>query len=583
MDELSSMNRYFALLAIAALLITGCKSTQSTTSSSKVSKNTLSDGQRAEVTFLFFNANKEKLLGNYNNAADLFAEVIRKDPNNAAAMYELANIYGEQKKFTDALFFSKSAYLIDPSNPWYTMTYADVLQKNKKFEESATVIEKLVNLYPDRVDYYYEWASALLYAEKPAEAIKVYDKLEAKTGINKDLSMQKARLYQRMNKNDKAVAELQKLIESNPNEAQSYGMLAELYQSMGEKEKALETYNKILQIDPENPYIHLSLADYYRNNGDKEKSVEELKKAFQNKDLDIETKLSILSSYFALVELHPELKEQAHEMCRLLIEAHPNESRAHAVYGDFLYQDKKTAEALVEFKAARELGSKEFIVYRQIMYLEAQLQTWDSLLIESEEALTLFPDQPEVYYLKGVACSQKKKYNDAVSAYQTGVKMVVDNKNLEVQFYASLGDTYQELKDFPKSEENYDKALELDPQNATVLNNYAYYLSLRGEKLEKAESMSGQSNALEPNQASYQDTYGWIMYKMGKYSDAKIWIEKAIANTPGKSGTLLEHYGDVLFKLGDTIKALEYWQQAKDAGDGSEFLDKKIQEKKLFD
>ena len=95
--------------------------------------------------------------------------------------------------------------------------------------------------------------------------------------------------------------------------------------------------------------------------------------------------------------------------------------------------------------------------------------------------------------------------------------------------------------------------------------------------------MSGQSNALEPNQASYQDTYGWIMYKMGKYSDAKIWIEKAIANTPGKSGTLLEHYGDVLFKLGDTIKALDYWQQAKDAGDGSEFLDKKIQEKKLFD
>ena len=177
MDELSSMNRYFALLAIAALLITGCKSTQSTTSSPKVSKNTLSDGQRAEVTFLFFNANKEKLLGNYNNAADLFAEVIRKDPNNAAAMYELANIYGEQKKFTDALFFSKSAYLIDPSNPWYTMTYADVLQKNKKFDESATVIEKLVNTYPDRVDYYYEWASALLYAEKPAEAIKVYDKL----------------------------------------------------------------------------------------------------------------------------------------------------------------------------------------------------------------------------------------------------------------------------------------------------------------------------------------------------------------------------------------------------------------------
>ncbi|HRH67007.1 MAG TPA: tetratricopeptide repeat protein, partial [Bacteroidia bacterium] len=450
------MNRNFVLIALSALLISGCKSTQTTTSTSRVSKSTLSDSQRAEVTYLFFNANKEKLLGNFNNAADLFAEVIRKDGSNAAAMYELANIYAEQKKYSDALFFSKSAYQIDPSNPWYTLSYADILQKNKKFDESADVLEKLVSAYPDRVDYYYEWASALLYAEKPAEAIKVYDKLEAKTGVSKEISMQKARLYQRMNKNDKAVVELQKLIDYNPADAQSYGMLAELYQSMGQKEKALETYNKILQIDPENPFIHLSLADYYRNNGEKEKSVAELKKAFQNKDLDIETKLSILSSYYALVELHPELKDQALEMCRLLIEAHPNESRAHAVYGDFLYQDKKTTEALAEFKTARDLGSKEFIVYRQIMYLEAQLQAWDSLLVESEEAMTLFPDQPEVYYLNGVAYSQKKKYVEAATAFQSGVKMVVDNKNLEVQFYASLGDTYQELKDFQKSEENYD-------------------------------------------------------------------------------------------------------------------------------
>lgn len=578
------MNRYFALIAIAALLISGCKSSQTSTSAPKAaSKSSLTDVQKSEVTYLFFNANKEKLLGNYNNAADLFAEVIRKDGNNAAAMYELSNIYVEQKKYSDALFFSKSAYLIDPLNPWYTLSYADILQKNKKFDESADVISKLVTAYPDRVDYYYEWASALLYAEKPAEAIKVYDKLETKTGINKELSMQKARLYQRMNKNDKAVVELQKLIDSNPADAQSYGMLAELYQSMGEKEKALDTYNKILQIDPENPFIHLSLADYYRNNGDKDKSVEELKKAFQNKDLDINTKLSILGSYYALVELHPELRQQAMDMCKLLIQAHPSESRAHAVYGDFLNQDKQANEALAEYKIARDLGSKDFVVYQQILFLEAQVQAWDSLLTESEEALTLFPDQPVVYYLNGVAYAQKKKYSEAVAAYQTGVKLVVDNKNLEVQFYAGLGDTYQELKDFQKSEENYDKALELDPKNANVLNNYAYYLSIRGEKLEKAEAMSAESNALEPTQASYQDTYGWIMYKQGKYKDAKIWIEKALSNTQGKSGTLLEHYGDILFKMGDTLKALEYWQQAKDAGDGSEFLDKKLQEKKLFD
>ena len=229
---------------------------------------------------LFYNASKEKILGNLDNAASIFSEVIRRDPSNAAAMYELANIYTAQKKYADALFFAKSAYTIDHKNSWYVLTYSDILQKNKKFNEAADVLSKLVQDYPDHPDYYFEWASALIFAERPAEAIKVLDKLESQIGISKDVSMQKARLYQRMNKNDKAVEELKKLIAYDPTDSQSYGMLAEVYQAMGEKEKALETYNKILEIDPNNPYIHLSLADFYRSNGEKEKSVEELKKGF---------------------------------------------------------------------------------------------------------------------------------------------------------------------------------------------------------------------------------------------------------------------------------------------------------------
>ena len=107
-----------------------------------------------------------------------------------------------------------------------------------------------------------------------------------------------------------------------------------------QKEKALDTYNQILNIDPDNPYMHLSLADFYRSNGEKEKSVEELKKAFLNKELDIDTKISILSSYYTLIGIHPELMEQALEMCEFLINSHPSEPNAHAVYGDFLRQDK---------------------------------------------------------------------------------------------------------------------------------------------------------------------------------------------------------------------------------------------------
>ncbi|MCX6274579.1 MAG: tetratricopeptide repeat protein [Bacteroidetes bacterium] len=571
-------------LIVPIVLLVSCKGGQQSSSSKPASKSSLSDSQRTDVTYLFFNANKEKILGNLNNAADLFAEVIRKDGSNHASMYELANIYAEQKKYSDALFFIRSAYKLDSKNEWYAMSFAEILQKNGKFEESATVYEQLLKDKPDRLDYYFEWASALIYANKLSDAIKVLDKLEAKIGVNKDVVMQKQRLYMQLGKTDKAIAEVQKLIDENPKDAQAYGMLAELYQNIGQKEKALEIYNKVLEIDPENPYIHLSLADYYRTNGDKEKSVAELKKAFGNKKLDIDTKIQILASYYALIELHPEMKEQALEMSKLLIEANPEEPRAHAVYGDFLIQDKQYDKALDEYQLAKKLGAKEFTIAQQLMFLESQLQRWDSLLTESEETISNFPDQPLGYFFNGLANSQKKKYADAVKSLNTGVKLIVDNKNLEGQFYSSLGEAYNELKDYAKSDENYEKALELNPKDVNVLNNYAYFLSVRGEKMDKAELMSKESNALEPDQGSYEDTYGWIMYKQGKYSEAKIWIEKSLSHGSDKSATVLEHYGDILYKLGDTNKAYEYWQKAKNAGEGySEFLDRKLEGKKLIE
>ena len=573
--------KYFNYFLLLSVFIAGCKTSQ-TGKTSATSK--MLDVQRAEVTTLFFNACKEKIIGNPENAASLFSDVLRKDPNNAASSYELANIYADQKKFADALFFSKSAYNQDKRNSWYALSYAEILQKNKKFNDAAEVLNRLVQDYPNNSDYYFEWANALIYADRPSDAVKAYDKLEMQTGITKEVSLQKTRLYQRMNKNDKAIEELKKLIASDPKDVQPYGMLAEIYQSMGQKDKALETYNVILEIDPKNPYVHLSLADFYRSSGEKEKSVEELKKAFLNSELDVDTKISILSSYYALISIHPELQEQALEMCEILISSHPNEPHAHAVYGDFLNQDKKFAKAREEYIKARDLGSKEFVVYSQILFLDSQLQLWDSLKKDSHDALEIFPDQPVVYFFNGIANIQKKNYSEAIGVLNTGVKMVVDNKNLEGQFYTNLGDAYNELKEYSKSDENYDKALSINPKDANVLNNYAYYLSVRGEQIEKAEQMSMLSNELEPTQASYQDTYGWIMYKENKLDDAKVWIEKSMSNGGNKSAAVLEHYGDILFKLGDSARAIENWQKAKEAGDGaSEFLDRKILEKKLFE
>ena len=566
------------LFSIILLIFSACSPLQKS-----AVKKQLSENDKVDLTYLFYNANKEKILGNYDMAASLFGQCIRMDGSSDASMYELAQIYEKQSKFKDALFFIKAASSVKPDNVWYQISLAEILQANKLYGDAASVYEKLLKRYPDRVDYYYDLATALLYGNKIADAIKVYDKLESEIGVTQEVSVQKEKLYIKLGKIDKAVNEIQKLINSSPQESQYYGMLAELYQANGMSEKALEVYKKIQSFDPENPFVHLSLADYYRSNGNKEKSFEELKTAFSSKRLDLDTKINILSSYYLLIGKYPEMKDQALELNKLLIETHPAEARTYAVYGDFLYRDKKFEDARTQYRKASEMDKQNFLLWQQLLIVEADLSDFNSMLSESEEALTLFPTQPTIYLFNGIAKIQNKKYQEAIDMLNSGLKLVVDNNPLLGQFYSNLGDANYKLKNLKESDLAFDKSLEFEPKNTYVLNNYGYYLSLRNDSLEKAERMSLLSNQIDSNNSSFQDTYAWILYKQARFNEAKKWLEKAMINGGDKSAVILEHYGDVLYKLGDIETAINYWQKAQKAGKGSDFLEQKIIEKKLIE
>jgi len=197
--------------------------------------------------------------------------------------------------------------------------------------------------------------------------------------------------------------------------------------------------------------------------------------------------------------------------------------------------------------------------------------------------MDLFPDQAVPYYLNGVAYMRLKQYQKAIQPLKEGKQFVYENTPLEVEFCSNLGDAYNALKDYEKSDKEYDKALSLDPNNASILNNYAYYLSLRKQNLEKAEKMSKHSLELTPNSVSYIDTYGWVLYQEQKYEEAKKYLEKAFDRGGFNRPAIVEHYGDVMYKLNDIDKAVENWKKAKELGNKSDLLQKKITDKKLYE
>jgi Tfp pilus assembly protein PilF len=201
--------------------------------------------------------------------------------------------------------------------------------------------------------------------------------------------------------------------------------------------------------------------------------------------------------------------------------------------------------------------------------------------VHTDRALELFPNQSSLWFYNGVAHLLKKQPTKGVKALEHGRKLVVNNPEQLGQFDAQLGDAYHELHEYEKSDAAYEAALVSDPNNIQVLNNYSYFLSLRGEKLDRAKQMSGKVVKQFPDNDTYLDTYAWVLYKQKDYAGARATLEKALQTS--KDGSVIEHYGDVLFQLGEKDKAMAEWQRAHKAGGTSDQLERKLKDHKLYE
>jgi tetratricopeptide (TPR) repeat protein len=497
-------------------------------------------------------------------------------------MFEIASIYTDQGKINDALPYAENAVTTDPVSKWYKILLVRLYQAQANYTEAGKIIDKLILAEPENIEYYEDLALNSIYQGDYKSAIKAYDLLEQKIGINEDISLQKQKIFVMMGKPEKAIEEIQKLSDAFPDETRYLEMLAESYMAGGMYDKALELYNRILAVDPGNPYINISLSDYYRKQGDRVKSLEYLKAGFSNPGLDIDTKVSILLAYYSVTEFYTSYREEAFELATILVNTHPNDPKAHSIYADFLMQDKRYEEARDSFRKVLSIDSTKYLIWEQLLFAESELRDNEAMASESKRALALFPDQPMLYLFAGAASFQLKDYESAAKYFKNGANFVVFNDKMLAQFYSYLGDTYFQLNDHEQSDAAYEKVLKIEPANVLVLNNYAYYLSLRGENLEKAEQMAKKAVEIEPDNSSYLDTYGWVLFRLGRYEEAKTWIARAIEKGEA-SAVVLEHYGDVLWKLNDRKEAVKYWEQAAEAGEGSEFLEKKVREKTYYE
>ncbi|MBQ8222570.1 MAG: tetratricopeptide repeat protein [Bacteroidales bacterium] len=519
---------------------------------------------------------------NYNVAIDYFEKALGAFPEDHASMYELSALYATTGLSEKGFDMIKKAVELDSNNKWYKIRLADFYKQKLDYDSFIKIYDELLAADPNNLEYLEVYIDALLHLERYEQVTEKLDVYEENIGVNEYISLQKIEIYNYIGKKDKILHEIEKLSNAYPYETRYLSMLAEAYMQSKREKDAYQIYLKIKQLNPEDPYINISLLEYYKNQGELDKAFEEFILSIKNKNLDYNTKSQIYEFWFSDKSNDDDAAKEAKEAGEAFIETHPDRELGYYVVGTVYFNDEIYDKAQKYYLDAIARDSSSFISWYQLVFTEVELNEVDSLYKHTSTAMRFYPEQPIFYMFNGLSLIDMKRYEEAIKVLEKGRFMSADKK-LTSSFDTYIADVYHELGDKKKMYEYYDRVLKNDPENVYVLNNYAYFLSLDNERLEDALKMSAITIEKDPKNVTYLDTYAWVLYKLGRYKEAKKWMEKVFSYDKNPQGVNYEHYGDILYQLGDVKKAVQNWKKAKKLGDTSELIDQKIKDEKLYE
>lgn len=537
----------------------------------------LDEKSKLEFDYSFMEGVKCKITGDLQTALGWFDNCLKIYPQSPVVKYEIANILLISDDYNGALQLAREAVAGNPGNLWYKLLLANVLQKKSMIEEACNVYADIIAKYPEREEFYLIEAELYVSVEKWQKAIEVYNRYEKQNGIIEPVSIEKIKLYTKLNDLKGASNELLKLIRKYPEKNEYLSLLAELYFNYNEDKKGLQILNKLLNADPENGFVHLYLADYYRDKNQLENSDKHTRKALQSDQLENSFKVQYILKLILSSDSTKVSDVQLDTYMDLLMEKYSDDLSVRALHSDFLKKENKLEEARGELEYILSRDKDNFAIWQELLLLCNEMTDTVAMHTTSVEAIRYFPEQPLPYALAGISLMMQKDYAGAKDFFERGVKLTDENVQLKAQFYSYLGDCYYNLDSVEQAFRMFDNVLNINPNDAMVLNNYAYYLSLLGKDLSKAERMSSQAVGLESENGTYLDTYAWVLFTRKEYSQALYYMKLAIQYSTEVSGVLYEHYGDILYKNGKKEEALEMWKKALEAGDeNSGYLSEKI-------
>ncbi len=531
-----------------------------------VPEQVLSEARQLEFDYSYMEGVRCRITGNFQDALKWFDNCLKILPNSPAVKYEIAGLLSIGNDFNNALDLAREAVAGNSGNMWYKVLLANILQEKSMIEEACQVYAEIIDKYPEKDEFYLLEAGLYASVEKWQKAVDVFDEYEEHYGITEPVSIEKFKLYTKLNDIKKASAELVKLVHKFPDKSEYLGLLAELYFNYNQDKKGLQILDRLLKADPDNGFVHFYLADYYREKKIVGEAEKHIRRALLSDKIDNGFKIQYILKLILAPDTIGVTDVQIDSYVALLLEKYNEDLGVRALYSDLLKRDGKLDEAKKELEYILGHDRNNYLIWEELLLLYNEMQDFDSMYSRSLEAIRYFPEHPLPYLMAGVKLVMDSQIRSALPFFEEGVTLSDENPAMKAQFYANLGECYYQLDSIEKAFKMFDEALKINSNDVLVLNNYAYYLALRKENLSMAEQMITHAVKIEPDNVTFLDTYAWVLYVRENYSQAKFYMKLAIEKSKEISGVLYNHYGDILYKNGEKEEALNMWKKALKAG-----------------
>jgi len=520
---------------------------------------------------LFIEGKTLELQQKYSEAIENYRAALNYD-KAPGIYYTLASVYVALKRPKDALTEINYALRLDPGKTLYKELKGDIYISLGEWDKASVVYEEVISADSNDAAALYTLARIYQEVKLPSKAVIIYELITDKIGFDYDVLKRMYDIYYSYKDYDKCIEVLKYALKLDPYDSGNLKLLGSLSERTGRYEEARKILEDLFALNPQDKELQAGLVKIYFRQNDYRKAFNSYAKTIGKDSLSYDEKVQIGELYFNLVRQDTFALEIAQVIFNGLNAEYPDRWMPYYFLASIDIMKKSFGDYESKLDRALQLGDTVRDAYVLVGYTFFDQGKTEKALSVSEKGISIFPDDFRINYLHGLILQRLHRESEAVTYFEKAVSV---NPN-DINVLSTLALTYNGLGKYEESDDAYEKALKIDPSNPLVLNNYAYFLSIRGEKLDRALGMAKTAVDLEPESASYLDTFGWIYFKMGNYPMAKKYIEKAVSINSGNA-VLLEHLGDVYDGMKDSKNALKYWKKALDLSPQNQQLKNKIE------